>query len=1177
MKKFSIAITLMILFLFILPLHASASSWTTYKYNSQNNPVVFDSAKNKNSGSYDIQINTNASVPTTPVAANSVLYYAKNLDNPQRAELYAANLGNGLTIWQKDYSRHIFNLFLDQGKLYFGSDAIYCLDLSDGSEIWKQKSDYAGNLIESAKVYRVDAGVVYAGENQRNYPDYRGLLINSATGQNIANLGNLDVTYLKDVLIDNSGLYFVNIGKTGTAGSIAKYDKSSRLKIWGIDIPNGMASFLDTENNRVYVTKGYRLIALNSMDGQKIFDKEGALEDGFVKYGGRIYGFYSRAVRSFDVADSQGNMAGESVFELPEKFSSAPLVVNDTIYGGSSNGRLWGKNLETNEQNIWPVGGSGGYIYYLAYAEGKMLIINRLNQFDTRLFVTDINEISLRPGNYTVTLDSPYKTDGAYNSYLGQLHAHYLPESPLNWALAYGDYLYSSYDVEKRYKDAGYDFVAITEHNRLTPDPGVGGMLHISDGEEDTQGWYGNHILAIGINNPIDETQANQQRIDQILIQGGIPILAHPKESVYKWSEQEIIETYGANIIEGLNSATHKKNPFVDAFGLLDTFPYKLRAIAGDDYTPDLPGFDGGAVVVFSKTKTQADIMQNLKDGNFYALQGSQAPRIGVVVSGNQITINSDKQSKIKFIGNGGKTLQEINDVFSASYIATGSEIYVRVEVEADGKSAWTQPIMVNKTSTSQTLSSGEHYTDLGQAGLVSNTSDNINTLILMSSQYPALSPPLGYLSPVYSFSTFGQVLDGTNLSISYADKSVFTNEDNLAIYTYDEINSVWNRIMGYVDKAQKIVSADLSHFSLYTLSAEQPADTEKPIVFLASPTDLTNLSGQINFEANALDNNAVTETRFFVDDKLIAKDTDISNGWKTEINANDFAVGSHKLKLEAEDFSGNIGIFETNFTIANSTFVAPTISIFAPVEEQYLNKPFTATGAYSSVNDIQSISVYLNDIYITDTEFTSGNFQKEIDFSQFKEGKHILKTVLIDDKNNVVESRVTINAGDELKVNIVSPQNKTYLHSESIMFQYQTIPANAEGVVAKIDGVEIANNATKYAYDLSLGQHKYSVEKNGKVYAELNFSISTSLADQIKLTDIMYKTGHIKNRGITTAIQVRLALAQLFEWLSMENLQNLTIQQTIKFIDQQNKQKKPLIDDYARAILVGDLIYLQN
>lgn len=73
-----------------------------------------------------------------------------------------------------------------------------------------------------------------------------------------------------------------------------------------------------------------------------------------------------------------------------------------------------------------------------------------------------------------------------------------------------------------------------------------------------------------------------------------------------------------------------------------------------------------------------------------------------------------------------------------------------------------------------------------------------------------------------------------------------------------------------------------------------------------------------------------------------------------------------------------------------------------------------------------------------------------------------------------------------------------------------------------------------------------------------------------------MCKTGHIKNRGIITAIQVRLTLAQLFEKLKMKNLRNLMVQETIKFITQQNKRNKPLIDDLAEKILVSDLNFLK-
>lgn len=771
---------------------------------------------------------------------------------------------------------------------------------------------------------------------------------------------------------------------------------------------------------------------------------------------------------------------------------------------------------------------------------------------------------------------------------MGQLHAHFRPEDPLKWLESF-KVLPTANNVESRYKAAEYDFVALTEHNEIVPDPGVGeGLLHISNSEEITPDGKGGHILAVGINELISYALPDQDKINNVNNQGGIPILAHPNYHPYPWSVNSLIKLRNYQHLEIFQGAGRYLAPFslyfgdyyaTDKFDFLASGGKKIFGTAGDDYTPNDGGFDQAAVTVFSETKDQPAIMQNLKDGNFYARQGSSAPNINISISGPTIYITSDKISEIKFIGYGGKVLKVENLTQSSSYQSTGDETYVRVEVTCangiDLRTSWTQPILVSKIRVSQTLISGEHYIDLGQAGLISNSSSSINASVLSSSQYPTQSPPLGYLSPVYSFATAGQVLDGTNLSVSYADKNIFTNEDNLAIYTYDEANSVWNKMTSYVDKVDKVVSANLSHFSLYTLGAEQPEDTEKPVVSLKSPIDLNNLSGKVDFEASISDNNAVIETRFFIDDKLITRDTDSSDGWKSAVDTNDFTVGSHKLKLEAEDFSGNIGIFETNFTIIDSTFVAPTISITSPTENQYLKNNFTISGDYSSNNDVKSVSIFLNNIYITDTDFSNGTFQKEIDFNQFKEGNHTLKVELIDVKGNTAESVRTINIGDELKVEIISPQNKTYFHSESILFQYQSTPVNADGVTAKIDGIEIANNITKNAYEFSLGQHKYSVEKNSKVYAETNFSISTNLVDQIKLTGIMYMTGHVKSRSISMTIQVRLVLAQLFEKLKMRNLRNIVIQDTIKFINQQNTQKEPLIDDFARNLLENDLKYI--
>ncbi len=50
--------------------------------------------------------------------------------------------------------------------------------------------------------------------------------------------------------------------------------------------------------------------------------------------------------------------------------------------------------------------------------------------------------------------------------------------------------------VEEAYRDAGYDCVFLTDHNRITPDPGVPGILHVNSSEH---GIGRHHTLALGI------------------------------------------------------------------------------------------------------------------------------------------------------------------------------------------------------------------------------------------------------------------------------------------------------------------------------------------------------------------------------------------------------------------------------------------------------------------------------------------------------------------------------------------------------------------------------------------------------------------------------------------------------------------------------------------------------
>lgn len=123
----------------------------------------------------------------------------------------------------------------------------------------------------------------------------------------------------------------------------------------------------------------------------------------------------------------------------------------------------------------------------------------------------------------------------------------------------------------------------------------------------------------------------------------------------------------------------------------------------------------------------------------------------------------------------------------------------------------------------------------------------------------------------------------------------------------------------------------------------------------------------------------------------------------------------------------------------------------------------------------------------------------------------------------------------------------------------------------------DINNNTTKNSFDLALGNHKYTVERDGKIYAERNFSISTNLADQRKPVDELYQLGHIKSYSVVLSIKTQLLLAEIAEQFKLFKLRNLLIQSTINFIMQQNRQTKPLIDNYASEIFVADLIYIKG
>ncbi len=290
----------------------------------------------------------------------------------------------------------------------------------------------------------------------------------------------------------------------------------------------------------------------------------------------------------------------------------------------------------------------------------------------------------LASGNSNIVIQNPYIGGAAYK---GQLHCH----------TTNSDGVLTPTQLMTAYKNAGYNFVAITDHNVMTTDPGVLSILFIA-GEEHTL--TDTHEILLNITSTISGSLSAQDAIDTSISQGGVADLAHPNYST-DWSNTEINSTYGFSFVEVYNAvvdALGQGSPYAeDKWDYAISHPAfrKVWGVAVDDYhKDDWATIDKGWVVVYSSNLSTTNIISSLAKGNFYSSNG---PDLGVTVIGNTITAATSSSANITWIGTGGATLQTDVGVGVASYTVTGSEGYVRVVVtrDSDGKKAWSQPLFI--------------------------------------------------------------------------------------------------------------------------------------------------------------------------------------------------------------------------------------------------------------------------------------------------------------------------------------------------------------------------------------------------------------------------------------------------------------------------------------------------
>jgi thermitase len=193
--------------------------------------------------------------------------------------------------------------------------------------------------------------------------------------------------------------------------------------------------------------------------------------------------------------------------------------------------------------------------------------------------------------------------------------------------------------------------------------------------------------------------------------------------------------------------------------------------------------------------------------------------------------------------------------------------------------------------------------------------------------------------------------------------------------------------------------------------SGDPGPDTIEPAVALTAPLGGATLSGSVTVFADASDNVAVTEVRFYADGQLLGTDATqpYSALWDTAAAPD----GPHTLLAEAYDEAGNRGSSApVSVTVDNAVDTeAPTVGITDPVEGDTVSGEVTVAAAANDNVGVTLVRFYADDVPIGDDN--SEPYAILVDAAGATSGPHTLKAEAFDAAGNRGDSTpVSVTVG---------------------------------------------------------------------------------------------------------------------------------------------------------------------
>jgi len=276
--------------------------------------------------------------------------------------------------------------------------------------------------------------------------------------------------------------------------------------------------------------------------------------------------------------------------------------------------------------------------------------------------------------------------------------------------------------VARWYRDHGYDFLVLSDHNVLLDPRTLGHLVDstflLIPGEEVTSsfGTAPVHVNGLNLQEFVEPRGGTtlvgtiQANVDAVREKDGVPHINHPNFG-WAFGAEELSEVENDRLLEIFNGHPDVHNlggggfaGMEEIWDILLTRGRRIFGIAVDDahhfqgeFSRDRANPGRGWVSVKAPAREAGAIVNALEEGHFYASTGVVLEDVRVQDDRLEIRIQARGRFRFTttFIGSGGRVLKTAYGT-EAIYVLDAPESYVRARVQdSGGAMAWVQPVWV--------------------------------------------------------------------------------------------------------------------------------------------------------------------------------------------------------------------------------------------------------------------------------------------------------------------------------------------------------------------------------------------------------------------------------------------------------------------------------------------------